>query len=174
MGFIFKRAARCCFAVTLACLSLPVAPAHALEVGDEAPDFEAMSLRENMSVRLSTYRGRVVYLEFWASWCPPCWDALPLLEQVNDELHREGLEVIGVNLNENLSEAKKAVKKIGVSFPMLHPEDGWVMRAYEVKAMPMGVLIDRKGMVRYKTLGLKKTDLHELKKQIRKLQWTGR
>ena len=162
------------FSITAAlCAGLLASPAHAVSVGDVAPEFEAVSLRENMQVQLSSYRGRVVYLEFWASWCPPCWDAFPLLEQVNAELHGEGIEVIGVNVNDDLSDAKKSIKKIGVSFPLVRPQDDAVMQAYDIKAMPYGVLIDRKGVVRYTNLGLKKSNLYELKKMIRRLQWTG-
>lgn len=173
MASSFQRMSRFCSFLAVLSLVFMATSAQALSVGDVAPDFEAPRLTDDTLAHLSSYRGKVVYVEFWASWCPPCWDALPLLEKMHKELQEEGLEVIGVNIDDELADATKSTQKLGVSFTMVRPEDVEVKRAYNVTQMPYGVLIDRQGVVRYTYTGLSKSKLVELKKKIRRLLWTG-
>ena len=146
-----------------------MAPAHAVIKGDIAPKFSAPSLRDFKVVKLAALRGKVVYLEFWASWCPPCWDAMPLLEQLHQELKDQGLVVIGVNIDDEMPDARKAIETLGASFALVRPDDDAVKIAYDVEAMPYGVLIDRKGVVRYTKEGMSSSKLRDLKMKIEKL-----
>ena len=138
--------------------------------------FSAPSLRNESTLNVSDYRGKVLYLEFWASWCPSCWDAFPKLEKIRKEFREEGLEgleVIGVNVNDDFADALEASNHLRASFPLVRPDTDEVMHAYGIKAMPYGVLIDRKGVVRSVYLGLDRLDQRELKIKIRTLLWKG-
>lgn len=173
MASSFQRMLRFFPLLTVLCLLFGMGTAHAISEGDAAPGIEAPSLRDFEVVKLSQFRGKVVYVEFWASWCPPCWDAFPLLEQVHQELQDQGLVVIGVNIDDEMPDARAAIKKLDVSFPLLRPDDNSAKLAYNVKTMPYGVLIDRDGVVRYTSAGMSRSKLRELKKKIRRLLWTG-
>ena len=137
--------------------------------GDVAPKFSAPSLRDFKVVKLSSLRGKVVYLEFWASWCPPCWDAFPLLEQLHLELKEQGLVVMGVNIDDEMPDARQSIEKIDASYALVRPDDDDVKIAYDVEAMPYGVLIDRKGVVRYTREGMSRSKMRELKTKIEQL-----
>lgn len=155
-------------------LSLLASPAYAINVGDRAPYFEAPSLSPGVRpVRLSNYKGKVVYLEFWASWCSPCWDAFPHLEEIYTQMAGDGFEIIGINVNDEKPEALKAAKKLAPNFVLVRPLDDLLMNLYDVHELPYGVLVDRKGIVRATFSGLSRSDREELKKMIKHLTWKG-
>ncbi len=131
--------------------------------------FSAPSLRDFKPLKLAQYRGKVVYLEFWASWCTPCWDAASSVEELHQEFQKDGLVVIGVNIDDEMSDARDAIKKLGVSYMLVRPDNDDVKLAYDVQAMPYGVLVDRKGVVRYTKEGMNFWTLRTLKAQARKL-----
>lgn len=156
--------------------TLLAVPAYAVVEGQKAPQFQAPSLRDDSMFDLARYRGKVVYLEFWASWCPNCWDAMPELEMMRSEIREEGLkgfEVIGVNVNDTQADAETAMRQFKVTFPLARPFDDWVMKQYGIRALPYGVLIDQKGIVRAVYLGMSDSDRQELKKKVRRLLWNG-
>lgn len=169
MDGIMKRAARLVSAAMLVCAGLLPWPALALNIGQQAPDFTAPSLLDMSEFKSSDYRGKVLYVDFWASWCGPCAQAFPLLEQMRTELKAEGLEVIGINVDSDISDAKDFMRKHVVSFPLVRPVGDEVPTAFGVEGMPYGVVIDRKGVVRSVHLGLRASKMPELKKQIREL-----
>lgn len=171
MASPFQRMSRFFSVLIVLCLSFGMGSAQAVIEGDIAPKFSAPSLRDFKVVKLSSLRGKVVYLEFWASWCPPCWDAMPMLEQLHQELKDQGLVVIGVNIDDEMPDARESIEKLGVSFALVRPDDDTVKIAYDVEAMPYGVLIDRKGVVRYTREGMSRSKMRELKTRIEK--WLG-
>jgi len=117
-------------------------------VGSEAPDFALRSsLGENL--RLSEYRGQVVMLNFWATWCGPCRQEMPLLENIYGRYQPAGFSLLAINLDEENDDALDMAKKLGVSFPLLFDDEKIVSRLYDIRAMPMTVLIDRDGRVRH-------------------------
>ena len=121
------------------------------EVGAErpAPDFELASLRPDKDpVRLSDYRGKVVYLDFWSSWCAPCRRAMPHLESLRQAYSRADFEVIGVNTDLLADDAREFLEHVPVSYPIARDPGGRAARRFGVEALPALLVIDRSGVVR--------------------------
>lgn len=141
--------------VVLACmLSLQT---FAVSVKDSAPDFTLKSL-EGTNLRLEEYRGQVVLINFWASWCGPCRQEMPLLERIHQRYQDTGFAVLGVNVEGEASAARKITDKTKVTFPVLIDAGQKVSEEYEVEAMPSTVVVDRDGVVRYIHRGYKPGD----------------
>jgi len=96
---------------------------------------------------LADYRGKVVLVNVWASWCSPCRDELPLIEQAHKTLSRRGGTVLGIDVKENSGAARKAVAKYGLSYPNLRDRDGDYVREWGQTGYPETYVIDRKGKV---------------------------
>lgn len=122
--------------------------------GQTAPDF-ALKSSSGENLRLSEYRGDVVMVNFWATWCGPCRQEMPLLDELYARYGRVGFSLLGVNIDDNQSKAMNMVSELGVSFPVLFDSTKEVSKLYDVDAMPVTVLIDREGTVRYVHLGYK-------------------
>lgn len=122
--------------------------------GQAAPDF-ALKSSSGENLRLSEYRGDVVMVNFWATWCGPCRQEMPLLDEMYSKYERVGFSLLGVNIDENSSKAMNMVAELGVSFPVLFDTRKEVSKLYEVDAMPVTVIIDREGTVRYVHHGYK-------------------
>jgi len=122
--------------------------------GRDAPDFVLKSATgENL--RLSEYRGDVVMINFWATWCGPCRQEMPLLDDLYGRYQRVGFNLLGVNIDDDSRRAMQMVQELGVKFPVLFDESKEVSKLYEVEAMPVTVLIDREGRVRHVHHGYK-------------------
>lgn len=122
--------------------------------GQVAPDFVLRSATgENL--RLSEYRGDVVLINFWATWCGPCRQEMPLLNDLYGRYKRVGFNLLGVNIDEDSRRAMQMVQELGVNFPVLFDENKEVSKLYEVAAMPVTILVDREGIVRYVHHGYK-------------------
>ena len=119
-----------------------------------APDFTLKS-NTGSNLRLSEHRGEVVLINFWASWCGPCRQEMPLLSELHDKYKSLGFTVLGVNVEEDSSQAKKLLKEMPVSFPVLFDNNSTVSKQYDVVAMPSTVLVDRNGKMRYLHKGYK-------------------
>jgi peroxiredoxin len=119
-----------------------------------APDFTLKSYTgENL--RLSEYRGDVVLINFWASWCGPCRQEMPALSELHDKYHALGFTVLGVNVESDSGKARKLLQELPVSFPVVFDDDSVVSKQYDVVAMPSTVLVDRDGNMRYLHKGYK-------------------
>ena len=114
--------------------------------GGKAPDFTLNDL-DGKAVSLSDYRGKVVLISFWASWCGPCRVEIPHMIKVYDELHDQGFEILAVNLRENESTAAKFAKAAKMDFPILLDRDGKVSAAYYARGIPTSVFVDRQGII---------------------------
>ena len=122
--------------------------------GQVAPDFVLRSATgENL--RLSEYRGDVVLINFWATWCGPCRQEMPLLDDLYGRYQRVGFNLLGVNIDEDSRRAMQMVQELGVNFPVLFDENKEVSKLYEVEAMPVTILVDREGIVRHVHHGYK-------------------
>jgi len=119
-----------------------------------APDFTLKS-DSGENLRLSEMRGEVVLINFWASWCGPCRQEMPILSELHDKYKTMGFTVLGINVEENSSDARKLLKEMPVSFPVLFDNDSSVSKQYDVAAMPSTVLVDRDGNMRYLHKGYK-------------------
>ena len=144
------------------------APLRALELGDQAPPFSAPGLAGG-TVSLASYRGKVVYLDFWASWCGPCAKSLPALDQLRREFAPGDFQIVAVNLDRNPAVAARFLKQRPVGYPSAIDPKGSLPGAFGVEAMPTSFLIDRDGVVRYVHRGFRDSDVDPLRKQIQKL-----
>ena len=133
-----------------------------------APPFTLPS-RSGDNVSLDQLKGQVVMLNFWASWCGPCRQEMPLLDQMHKRYSALGFTLLGVNVEANTKDAERWLTETPVSFPVLFDKDSKVSKLYEVSAMPSTVFIDRKGNVRYLHRGYKPGDESEYLNQIRAL-----
>jgi len=130
----------------MACLLL-VGSAWAEDERIAAEDF-TLPGNSGENVRLSEHVGEVVMINFWASWCAPCREEMPLLDDLHEKYRDLGFTILGVNLDEKRQDAEKILKKIPVGFPVLFDPKSEISRLYSVKAMPTTILIDRDGNVR--------------------------
>jgi peroxiredoxin len=122
--------------------------------GRAAPDF-ALKSSTGENLRLSEYRGDVVMINFWATWCGPCRQEMPLLDELYTRYQRVGFNLLGVNIDDDSRRAMQMIDELGVSFPVLFDSKKEVSKLYEVEAMPVTVLVDREGMVRHVHHGYK-------------------
>ena len=123
-------------------------------IGQKAPDF-ALKSSTGENLRLSEYRGEVVMLNFWATWCGPCRQEMPLLDDLYNRYERVGFKLLGVNIDDNSQRALDMMRELGVDFPILFDASKDVSKLYEVNAMPVTVILDREGNVRYVHKGYK-------------------
>ncbi len=133
-----------------------------------APDFTLKS-KEGKNVRLSDFRGQVVLLNFWASWCGPCRQEMPILDEIHNQYKSLGFSVLGVNLDAKTEKAIAYLKDTPVTFPVLFDPKGVTSELYGVSAMPSTVIIDRSGNVRHLHKGYKSGYEDEYVVQIKKL-----
>lgn len=126
------------------------ASALAIESGTGAPQFSAARLdRPEATVTLAQYRGQVLYVDFWASWCVPCRTSMPAIDALFRRHRERGFAVIGVNKDVSAADAERFLRRVPVSFTLVSDADDALVRRFEVKAMPSGYLVDRKGVVRH-------------------------
>ncbi|MEW8085578.1 MAG: TlpA disulfide reductase family protein [Candidatus Thiodiazotropha endolucinida] len=133
-----------------------------------APDFTLKS-REGVNIKLSELRGQVVMVNFWASWCGPCRQEMPLLQQLFDRYQSLGFSLLGVNVDGDRAAADKMLSDLPVSFPILYDDRSKVSKQYQVKAMPSTFMVDRDGRIRYLHKGYKPGYEEEYQQQIRQL-----
>ncbi len=119
-----------------------------------APSFSLESLAGE-EIQLSDYRGQVVVLNLWASWCPPCRAEMPAFQSIHHEYKDQGLVVLGVNMTfqDSLPAASAFVDEFGLTFPILLDRTGLVANTYRMRALPSTFIIDREGVIREVIVG---------------------
>jgi peroxiredoxin len=137
-------------------------------VGKDAPDFVLKSL-DGRNLRLSEFRGQVVLVNFWARWSSDSREELPALERINTTYQRAGLVVLGVSVDEDLRRARDFAEAMKVRYPVLLDTSPDIGRDYMLEKMPVTVLVDRSGVVRYSNVGFKRGDERAYLDQIREL-----
>ena len=120
-------------------------PALALETGKPAPEFTAQAGKGN--IQLADYRGKVVYLDFWASWCGPCKLSFPWMNALQSKYGAQGLQVVAINLDTKQEDALEFLKTTPGNFHIAYDPKGVMPRQYEIKGMPSSILIDRDGKI---------------------------
>jgi peroxiredoxin len=133
-----------------------------------APDF-TLTAQTGKPVELTQFKGQVVMLNFWASWCGPCRQEMPLLDSIYKKYNKAGFTMIGVNVEPDSKAANDWLKQTPVSFPILYDTQSDVSKLYGVAGMPSTVIIDRKGNVRMIHRGYKPGDEEEYLSNIRSL-----
>ena len=145
-----------------------------LALGKFAPDFEFHPLLQDKSggeanksaiKKLSDFRGKVVYLDFWASWCAPCIKSMPLLNRMYNELKAEGFEVVAVNLDEKRENAAQFLDKYPVDYAIVRALSRDIELRYKIAGLPTAYLIDRDGKLRFAHQGFKPQDITQIRQQ---------
>jgi len=124
---------------------------------------------QNKTIDLSKYRGKVVYLDFWASWCDPCKRSFPWMNKLQEQYGRDGLEIVAVSLDTSRKDAEAFLARIPANFDVAFDEKGKTAKAYKLKAMPSSFLIDRKGRLVHKSLGYRNEEKKIIEKKIQQL-----
>ncbi|MCE1273905.1 MAG: TlpA family protein disulfide reductase [Chlorobiales bacterium] len=140
------------------------ANAFALGNGDKAPDF-SLPGKQGM-VKLSDKAGSVIYLDFWASWCGPCRQSFPWMNQMQAKYKTKGLQVVTVNLDARTDDAMKFLAQNPADFTVAFDSKGQTPKVYGVKGMPTSFLISRNGKILMQHAGFRPDDRQELEKQI--------
>jgi thiol-disulfide isomerase/thioredoxin len=127
-------------------------PSAAPVVGGAAPDFTLPTV-EGRSLSLSSLRGKPVIINFWATWCAPCRDEMPLIQQAAARYASSGLTVLAIDVQEGEALVQPFVEEFGLTFPVLLDKTGEVVSRYRVRGIPTTVFVDREGIIRSVYLG---------------------
>lgn len=126
-------------------------------VGRDAPDF-VLKGGDGRNLRLSEFRGQVVLLNFWARWAGDSRLAMAALERIDSTYRRAGLVVLGISVDDDLERSREFADSMKVSYPILFDTGTDLGREYRLQKMPMTVLVDRSGVIRYSNVGFKRGD----------------
>lgn len=122
-------------------------PSVGAAVGSIAPEFALLAL-DGSTVRLSDLRGKAVVLNFWATWCPPCRNEMPVLQKAYEKYRDEGVAFLGIDVKESEAEVLQFVRKGGYGWTFLLDTSGRVSSSYRVSGIPTTVFIDLEGIIR--------------------------
>ena len=153
------------------CAALGLAAGSALPVvapSTAAPDFTLRAM-DGPNMRLQEQRGRVVMINFWATWCGPCRQEMPHLNRLYEKYKGSGFVLLGVNVDDDARNATELAAKLGLRFPVLLDTDKTVSKLYDLATMPSTVLIDRDGKVRYVHRGYLNGYEDTYEKQVREM-----
>ena len=143
--------------------------AKAIEVNEQAISCPATLGMEKKPLDLQQYRGKVFYLDFWATWCPPCKKSMPFLNALRNELKDQGFEIIAISVDEDSDAAWKFLKQYPVDYVIAMDPSGLCPEQYDVKAMPSAYFIDKKGIIRFIHLGFRERDEKEIRQRVLEL-----
>jgi len=142
-------------------------PAWAVEEGDAAPDFTLASIHAGQpAIRLSALAGKVVYIDFWASWCAPCLTSLPLYNDLYLRYRDQGLEVLGITVDDPIEDGLEFLADVPLDFPIPADPESEVMDLYAVFGMPTSFLIGRDGTVKLVHVGFRNGDIELIEQAI--------
>src|SRR3972149_6653843 len=128
-------------------LAIIIAPAQGNFPGERAPDFTLKSI-SGKNLKLSEFRGRVILVNFWATWCKPCKEELPYFNRLYSKYRDVGLEVLGINIDKDSLQASGMSQALNLTFPILLDPPGQVSSLYKIRSMPTTFVIGKDGMIR--------------------------
>ena len=131
--------------------------------------FLATAAHAAASIDLQDFRGRVVYLDFWASWCAPCRQSFPWMQSLKDAYEKQGLLVIAVNLDQDRADAERFLARFHPTFDVRFDPQGESAERFKVQGMPTSVIIDRHGVVRFTHIGFRPVDQAAYEAQLRQV-----
>jgi peroxiredoxin len=147
-------------------VTVPIAERGVVKVGDEAPNFQLRDLAGNV-VSLSQLRGKVVLLNFWATWCGPCRVEMPAMEQLYRTFPRREFEILAVSTDpQGAAVTRPFQQEMGFTFPILHDSEYRVGLTYGARTLPMTFMVDRLGVIRQKIFGARDWDSPEARELI--------
>ncbi|MEX2365273.1 MAG: TlpA disulfide reductase family protein [Pseudohongiellaceae bacterium] len=143
-------------------------PALSAQVGEPAPDFALPGLYSSASSTLGDYRGKIIYLDFWASWCPPCLVSIPLLNELRNKYAARGadFEIVAVNVDTDPEDGRDFLLDNPVDYVVLSDPEGTVPGQYEIRGMPSSFLIDSEGRIRLAHEGFKRSDIEMIEARL--------
>lgn len=141
---------------------------HAVGVGARAPEIGLSDLR-GRPVRIADLRGKVVLVDFWASWCEPCRAEFPFLNRLHERYARRGLVIVGVSVDERLDAVRNFLRRTPALFRIVHDPGHVVANRYAPPRMPSSYLIDRRGIVRHVHGGFRASDEPAIERRVREL-----
>ena len=143
--------------------------ALAVEIEQPAPQFTLPTLKNNTPISLKQFTGKVVYVDFWASWCAPCKKSFPALNVLHQKLKSQGFEVVAINLDEDKNAADKFLQEVPVDFTVLRDAKGELSDQYIVETMPTSFILDKNGVVQKIHHGFNNDDIKEIEAKITEL-----
>ena len=144
--------------------------AMSAKIGDSAPSFRARTLDGSQTISNDDLKGKVIFVDFWASWCAPCLKSLPEFEQLQTSFSgRNDVVVLAINLDENPKDADKFLRTLDVSYKILADQEGKIPESFGVSTMPSSFIIDKQGVIRYVHKGYKSGDVNKIKTEIEQL-----
>ena len=152
---------------SIASLMMLVSVSLNVSAATEAPNIKLPGL--NGEVNLEKLRGKVVYLDFWASWCKPCAKSFPWMEEMNNAYRTQGLEIVAVNLDKDRKVADAFLKKLEVNFKIAYDAGGDTASQYKLRGMPSSFLIGRDGKLYATHIGFRDKDKPKIEQAIKQL-----
>lgn len=146
------------------------AQAHDIVPGTAAPNCKLAALGNGADHDLGQYKGKVLYVDFWASWCGPCAQSFPFMNKLDNELRNRGLQVVAINLDENAEDAKAFLDSHPASFVnVADASGGQCPQEFGVMGMPSSYLIDRHGVVRHVHVGFRPGEAEKFRALVEQL-----
>ena len=136
-------------------------------VGRPVPDLELAALRGGKAVRMSEFRGKVVLLDVWASWCAPCKQELPMLDDMSGRLRAKGIEIVAVSIDDNRDDAEGFLRsRPSWSIRLAHDPDGKVPGKLQPSKMPSSYIVDKRGVIRQVNAGFERGDAQKIETRL--------
>ena len=154
--------------VAMIALCFAAADALALNVGDQAPPF-VLPMASGETISLEKLRGRVVYVDFWASWCGPCRRSFPWMNEMQQRYGDRDVTIVAINVDKRREDADRFLRQYPAKFAVVYDAAGVTPGAYDVKAMPSSYVIDRAGRIAVIEHGYRDESGSELDAKIRKI-----
>lgn len=153
----------------IACLLLNTCTSNAAEVNEPAPSCPSTETPSKLNVDPGQFTGKVLLIDFWATWCPPCVQSIPFFNKLRNELGANGFEILAVNVDEDKATVDDFLQSHPIEYPVVFDPNGECPKTYDVKAMPSSYLLDKTGKIRKIFLGFRDSEQATIKSEIQHL-----
>lgn len=153
------------FFLCMSILLIGASPVFAIQVGDETPDFTTQTF-DGTELNLKSFRGKVVLVNFWASWCIPCRQELPFFAELQREYASDDFAIIAVNIDKKREKAEEFIRKFDLPFYLVRDEEQSIVGTYKPPKMPSTFFVDRQGTIRFIKEGFHHKEKDEFRTNI--------